>query len=87
MILIRVAAFALALVPLGASAQTFCKVQSSNYVPGQPISTTIKTVVSTVSRPSNIPGRTRSNWCNLSFNSNNQFYKPIEVTKKPALGN
>jgi hypothetical protein len=86
MILIRAAAFAFALVPLGASAQTFCKVQSSNYVPGQPISTTIKTVVSTVPRPSNIPGRAPSNWCNLAFNSNNPFYKPIEVTKRPTLG-
>ena len=86
MILRYVTAFAFTLVPFTASAQTFCKVERFNYVAGQPVSTTMKTVVATVPRTSSIPGRVPGNWCNLSFNSGNPFYKPIEVAKKPAAG-
>jgi hypothetical protein len=86
MILRYVAAFAFALVPFGASAQTFCKVERFNYVAGQPVSATMKAVVASVPRTSSIPGRVVGNWCSLAFNSGNPFYKPIEVTKKPASG-
>jgi hypothetical protein len=86
MILRYVTAFAFTLVTFSASAQTFCKVERFNYVAGQPVSTTMKTVVATVPRTSSIPGRVAGNWCNLAFNSGNPFYKPVEVTKKPASG-
>ena len=86
MVLKRTIVFALALAPFSASAQTFCKVERFNYVAGQPVSTTMKTVVSTVPRPSSVPGRVAGNWCNLAFNSGNPFYKPIALAQKPSSG-
>jgi len=86
MVVVRAVASLLALFPVGVHAQSFCKVDHFIYVPGQAVETTMKTVVASVKRTSAVPGAQPWNWCNLHFQSNNPFYKPIEVTKKPAMG-
>lgn len=76
----------LLIVPLGAQAQTYCQVNSGQYAFGQPTAAvTMKVVVDTVKRPSTIPGQTPGTWCNIAFRGGS-FFKPLEVTKKPALG-
>jgi hypothetical protein len=55
-------------------------------MPGQEVVTSMKVVVSTVARPSEIPGKQPVNFCSLAFNSKSPFYKPITVTTKPTRG-
>lgn len=74
------------LLPTAASAQTFCSSPPFQYMPGQPVTASMKVVASTVARPSEIPGKTPVNFCSLAFRSRHPFYKPISVTTKPQRG-
>ena len=76
----------LLILPSTAYAQQFCGVPPFKYVEGQPVSATMKVVVSTAARPSVIPGREPINFCNLAFRSDSPFYKPITVNSKPSRG-
>ncbi len=73
-------------LPSSVYAQQFCRTPGFKYVEGQPTTATMKVVSSTVARPTQIPGKTPVNFCNLAFRSGSPFYKPISVTQKPSRG-
>ncbi len=80
---------ALVLMPSAASAASYCRLERLPHYPGSDGTAQMTTVVETVARVSDIPGRRLSNWCWMGVGSAVApfpYAKSTDIAAKPARG-